>query len=1644
MGDPVVNILSGGMNTDFSPEFVKEGQHTFALNALDGNRDVENVGILSNENSNKLDISIPNRTIIGKQNISDTEIALFLVNDEETISEIAVYNIEESSLKVVLSDGASKTKLNFKLHNWIDTTYRVRRGCQKTIYFTDGLNTPKAFVFDDPEKYLDINGNIDLDLLSFNKVFNSIPILKADLKEGGFLKPGQYFVSIQYWDESSAQSDWMSTTNGIIIYNSTSNNIKDISGNIYTEEETYYGTPEKSTKSIRVLVDNIDPTYEFYKIAIACSYSDSDTIDEVLVSDIMHSSTTEYVFNGTNYKSKTTVDELIIPKTRIYSADAIAQHGYRLILGGIRDRDLEHDLFQNAANKVLSGCVVKKIDLNTFTKDHPSHSLHKINGGLGYTPGEVYSFGIVYVFNDGSTSPVYHIPGITKDYVTPEGTSPMSTDNTMDYRYTSSTETYWGSDYTGKPLKDQRVRHHRFPTRQELGVNVVDLKYDTTDTTKVKDVVALVKTDPALIDKGGTTTLYLLNKEGEIYENATISYSEESRYIIMDTVEEGTTDIKYYSIAVYAKRVKKIQQTQPDGSTKEEEEVSYEYSTKPEDLAAEGVLSVTISIEESTSKIDYSTDIDTHILGIQFSNVTIPESKYKDSIIGYFFVRHNREDQDKTVLASTLILPTAVGGKNDKYVGYGQVLPEPYEKEFNISKDTYALVYPEFLFNNTVLDFNEIEVVGEYALERTILNGNNDHYIYKHRKYGIVIKNDVIEGTTATKDSAVPDNDGHDVIIYTRNGYPIYRNIPSHIIKSDDIEYKFKIGALDNVVRGAKNYYNVTTDNKILLIKLKEDKELYDGHSAKYAILKNNHRNSYQNFTYRPYFKIGDIHDIHDLSPKKEFGGDNYTTPIHYTASNVYDIRQCSRATAHPSLGKVLGAIGAFVGGIALAVISGGTLAVVGGSLIALGAAALFASSEIKQNNLNKLLMEAYKDGLRNTIRDRWVRGIISGDYPGGFGRLEKRDYSLFGYLRKYLNRDSASHQLGNAEANYIYNGVHAGRYQDDADVAGEDGWDDDAVLLFSDTLSNIFFDSSINTYLRVKSNANIPSYVNPNLPLEDSTNKALTFHTRNEGKDPERDYIHTYEREPEGETDKLKFEKIFYYNPKEGKYEYRGLILSDFYRLNKSYSNINTTPYFAVGIAEHDTKCRGYYPYRVMWSEVSLEEDFDDKYLKFLSTNYKDLNAISGKITNLVAINQDLLIHTDKYLFKQPANYSERVTGDMTVYIGSGEFMANPAIKIGYIDDHYYLGLKHKLYSTVSSSGYYFVANDGNLYRFDSNLDNLSKKTPVYRWFVDNIQTENNYNNGMPWLHYGSGVLVDSDNRNDRILITCKQHTVPDAVFYGNYYIDKNIIKTLEDDEYEFYDYRLPYIAYKKGGSIVYKKMAKIEGDRDKEFTISYNILNENFVSFHSYIPDLYLSNGYNLFSYRKDLESIYRHNIKNSYQSYYGNLYPFIVEFATTKSPYLTSTYEFIKFKTVAIENIDGNDVVRDNITFNKALFYNSYQCSDIINLNSKKEQEIDQYTWMQVTDNSKYNLDRNEIDWSYNYIRNAKKNYNEPIFKNNSRIINSNKDIVYTKVPLDWSETEMLRDKYMITRLIFDAHSNIRLKYIYNTTDYIISER
>lgn len=195
-----VTVSAKGLYTDSSPEQQPKGTYRFALNAID--ETIEGDGIsLSNEGSSELCIDKPGFLPLGTCYIGNNKNIMFYVSEDESISEIGILD-ENCNYEIVINDENSliDQKLNFKVSNQIDCVYRLRRGCEIVIYFTDGLNPYRTCNFNKLYKYK-TDGNFDGIKFNLFKIQEKTPIISSvGIEESGILKSGSYNFFIQYLD----------------------------------------------------------------------------------------------------------------------------------------------------------------------------------------------------------------------------------------------------------------------------------------------------------------------------------------------------------------------------------------------------------------------------------------------------------------------------------------------------------------------------------------------------------------------------------------------------------------------------------------------------------------------------------------------------------------------------------------------------------------------------------------------------------------------------------------------------------------------------------------------------------------------------------------------------------------------------------------------------------------------------------------------------------------------------------------------------------------------------------------------------------------------------------------------------------------------------------------------------------------------------------------------------------------------------------------------------------------------------------------------------------------------------------------------------------------------------------------------------
>lgn len=579
------------------------------------------------------------------------------------------------------------------------------------------------------------------------------------LESGGQLKPGSYNIAIQYVDEGLNATEWITTSPTINIYNSSLEDVyRDIRGSLPPNAEFSYINFPETSKSIYIEFDNnsLDDSFIYYRLAFIEAVSGSGIMTHVKYSDVIPTSKNYFIYTGKNTVEQGTKEDLVFFAEKIQKVQSIEQIENRLILGNTQGKQVNFCNLQKFASRIKADCIIRKVDL---TNIHPISATDldanpknpTVNfEGLGYMPGEIYSFGIVYVFEDGSTTPVYHIPGKNNNlndltiFESGDNVYPMSIDNSSQSTYVDN-ETcqnsgygYWGLDSEGNVLLNQPVRHHRFPMRKDIGLDLIrdtgasnsttvetislqvslelDILLPMPEDTSVTPSIPPVIKNPfhvkVLYTVNGTTTgEIVMNINPSFFQTGTDTHALINLYGSSSAYDQGSTfeitkiliivpqeiidaelllatpnliDNQYLEFDYYMS-------TYNDYSILNSTNFYFEPTNQPIIPSTpintfpagsgtsfinnmNGVIEPGIIVDTYTQVLD-SKQFETDILGIKFTGIDLPplSETNEEKIIGYYIVRNERVDTEKTILDSAVLVPTI---RNNKYISTGLLSPD--------------------------------------------------------------------------------------------------------------------------------------------------------------------------------------------------------------------------------------------------------------------------------------------------------------------------------------------------------------------------------------------------------------------------------------------------------------------------------------------------------------------------------------------------------------------------------------------------------------------------------------------------------------------------------------------------------------------------------------------------------------------------------------------------------------------------------------------------------------------------------------------------------------------------------------------------------------------------------------------------------
>lgn len=929
-----------GINQDNSPQNQPEGSYRFALNTIPESSEGD-MEILGNEESNMECAEFPiNYIPIGKVYMGDGETAIFLVSTNGERSEIGILD------DMCVYETHVNAPLGFKVTHQIDATYRLRRGCERTLYWVDGENNkPRIYNFDKPEDFQNEGGEWDVDNFNLFKTYNTLPVFqKFEILEAGSLKPGSYNMALQYLDEDLNPTEWISTSDTIIIYNDNvdSKPFDNVRGS--TNLVTSYQEFGPTGKSIQVTFGNLDKSYPFYRVAIIEATSGTGQITRTIFSSEVSTQINTYTYDGSNGTQEGTVEEIAQFNSTVETARHIEQLENRLVLGNVRGKQINYCALQKYASRIKADLVTEEIILNDVSKENNQKRGLVHTEKVGYMPGEIYAFNIFFIGEGGFVTPGFSIPGRNPGYA-----SLMSSDNELsDTFYTDanscSNEGYWGYDSQGELLQNKKVRHHRFPLRSEVDKPLLVEELDSSSITR--NVLLISINGDVLETYLRTSVEYVVTYEvngSQFTEQRTLDLNgyDPSLGVIDIEVASNISEILFLS-------VKEL----------DENNVLVEADVNSGLTYASRITSSTTTTDDSVYK--------TEIFGIKFSNIDLPlpEDVNGENIIGYHIARAERTNESRTILDTGILTPLLIEEREgvSKFVGHGHLMPEAD----NLKTDVFALIHPEHRFSN-----REYTGVTNYIQE--------GQYVRRRKKVSRLITQDVQPGTSYDPEvnkRRDRDNDGFDLHVVTRNNDLRYEKVLDVFAEGSEIKETFYLNTLfsksiDDVNNQRKEIYNVSADNKIGIVQLNKEVDMskFDDRIP-YVIMKRDLSNPYANFRVIPYYKenINMALFLQDQGNQITlFNGDSYISSMRYVSSMFYDIRTSDRSRKNGLLNFIVGGLSVLLGVlIAVGTLGLGTPA----AIAAIGFGISQIATGIKKEQINKVYGDLYEQGLKDTIDD--------------------------------------------------------------------------------------------------------------------------------------------------------------------------------------------------------------------------------------------------------------------------------------------------------------------------------------------------------------------------------------------------------------------------------------------------------------------------------------------------------------------------------------------------------------------------------------------------------------------------------------------------------------------------------------------------
>lgn len=384
-----------------------------------------------------------------------------------------------------------------------------------------------------------------------------------------------------------------------------------------------------------------------------------------------------------------------------------------------------------------------------------------------------------------------------------------------------------------------------------------------------------------------------------------------------------------------------------------------------------------------------------------------------------------------------------------------------------------------------------------------------------------------------------------------------------------------------------------------------------------------------------------------------------------------------------------------------------------------------------------------------------------------------------------------------------------------------------------------------------------------------------------------------------------------------------------NFYSYNATYSAQNLSPNLPYRLKYPSLECLTVHSNRVIYSDPANSSNYlSDAWRIFRPGNFYDFPKQGGRLIDLNSGENERVYARFENTTKV---YNSRITLSTTspyqLEIGNAEMFKQKPVDLSKTDLGY-IGTQHKAYVKCEYGTFWVDAKRGHIYQITGDGFNEIKTENNFNWFKQNLPfqilkdfPEVDVDNPQADL----GIVMGWDERYERVFITKLDYRVRKDITGQVTYQDRKF----------FYSSNVGITEVSLTDSTIFE---------NKSWTVAYSPKLKNFISFYSYLPNFFVPQlGH--FQTIKNTgvgASIWNHNLSIfTYQTYYGTLYPYILEYNVNSFPQVStinsvtlmqdiqeyySDYEYYSLSTSNNKNLAN---------FTKAIIYNKEQSSGVIKL-------------------------------------------------------------------------------------------------------------